>query len=192
MGLPIIFQPNILLIGLQVDDLEASYTVYCNNYCGGFDAWSVIQSNELLLTILENFSNSNPPPPSLIVDPCKPNWTLDTLFLLPKVRLKYYKRLYSRLLKSATPGRSDHRLLVNALDKLEKLLSILEDRTNLKAGTFSLQPPSHETVDEVVIDTRVNSMSTEGRQVEPSRTSLADAVAESEGSSVRGSSLSSG
>jgi hypothetical protein len=166
--------------------------MYCTSYCGGFDAWNVIQCNERLPTILASFSNSNPPPPSLVVDPCKPEWTLDTLFLLPKVRLKYYKKLYNRLLKSTAPGRSDHRLLVNALDKLDKLLSILEDRANLQAGASSLPLPSRDSEDEVVIGTRVNSTSTEGRQLEPSRTSLADAIAESEGSSARGSSLSSG
>lgn len=54
-------------------------------------------------------------------DPNEP-WTLDSLFALPHLRLKYYKKLYSRLLKSTQPGRSDHRLLVRANEKLDQLV----------------------------------------------------------------------
>ncbi|KAF7320401.1 hypothetical protein MKEN_00824900 [Mycena kentingensis (nom. inval.)] len=68
------------------------------------------------------FSASNPPPAwAMAPDAEVPTWTLDGLFLLPKARLKYYRKLYARLLKSTTPGRSDHRLLVGALDKLDRL-----------------------------------------------------------------------
>jgi hypothetical protein len=58
-------------------------------------------------------------------------WTLDALFLLPKQRLQYYRKLYNRLLKSTAPGRSDHRLLAGALDKLDGLLNTLDIRANL-------------------------------------------------------------
>ena len=114
------------------------------------------------------------------------------LFLLPKVRLKYYKKLYNRLLKSTTPGRSDHRLLIGALDKLDRLLSTLEDRANFKVGTFSLPSQPAESVDEVVIDMRTHSMSNESGSLAPSRVSLPGAATESENSSVHGSSQSSG
>ena len=65
---------------------------------------------------------------------------MDALFLLPKLRLKYYKKLYSRLLKSTVPGRSDYNLLLGALDKLDRLLETLEMQEQLKVGS-SLQPP---------------------------------------------------
>lgn len=74
-------------------------------------------------------------------------WTLDGLFLLPHGRLKYYRKLYGRLLKSTAPGRSDHRLLLGAMEKLERLLATVEERFNT-----SLQPISSiETGDEVVV-----------------------------------------
>lgn len=79
------------------------------------------------------------------------------MFILPKDRLKYYKKLYSRLLKSTQPGRSDHRLLTGALDKLDGLLSTVDQRSNLKIGdNFGAPPPTlaPTTEDEVVIDMR--------------------------------------
>lgn len=81
---------------------------------------------------------------------------MDALFLLPKARLKYYKKLYGRLLKTTEPGRSDYRLLVGALDTLEFLIGVVESRSAIQAGEASeiSQPPSIETEDEVVIDTR--------------------------------------
>jgi hypothetical protein len=48
--------------------------------------------------------------------------TIDSLFALPLERLHYYQKLYAKLLKSTQPGRSDHRLLVGANEKLDSLL----------------------------------------------------------------------
>ena len=55
-------------------------------------------------------------------------WTMDGLFALPQIRLKYYKKLYARLLKSTQPGRSDHKLLVGANEKLDGLLEKAKQR----------------------------------------------------------------
>ncbi|KAJ6575203.1 hypothetical protein B0H19DRAFT_934307 [Mycena capillaripes] len=118
-----------------IDDLEAPYTTYCSRFCAGFDEWEPVQSNSRLPSVMSSFSATNPPPTWAIAsDAESPTWTLDGLFLLPKARLKYYRKLYSRLLKSTTPGRSDHRLLVGALDKLDKLLDTLEIREQIKVG----------------------------------------------------------
>jgi hypothetical protein len=102
---------------------------------------------------LAAFSASNPPPllQSSPANPSEPlTWTLDGLFLLPHGRLKYYKKLYGRLLKSTAPGRSDHRLLVGTVEKLERLLSTVEERFNVRLQSL----PLVEAVDKVAVDVR--------------------------------------
>lgn len=79
-------------------------------------------------------------------------WTLDSLFLLPKTRLKYYLKLYNRLLKN-----TDNRLLVGAVDTLNNLMDTLESRSTLRVGdqaAATATAPPVETDDEVVIDMR--------------------------------------
>ncbi|THG98382.1 hypothetical protein EW026_g3805 [Hermanssonia centrifuga] len=149
--------PKVLgdLLMRWIDDLEAPYTKYATNYCAGFDEWDPVQSNTRLRTTLAIFSSSNPPPlPSSSPEhpPEPPLWTLDDLFLLPKGRLGYYRKLYSRLLKSTVPGRSDHRLLSGALDKLDNLLVTLDERAIIKVGANTQAP--QDTEDEVVFDMR--------------------------------------
>lgn len=123
-----------------------------------------MQSNPRLRTILAMFSSSNPPPlpPSSPAHPAEPLiWSLDELFLLPKNRLKYYRKLYSRLLKSTVPGREDHRLLTGTLEKVEKLLMTFDQRASVEVGaprtTAPVQSPPMETEDEVVIDMRTRN-----------------------------------
>lgn len=118
--------------------------------------WEPVQSNTKLGPALVAFSTSCPPPPASE----SRTWTLDDLFLLPKARLKYYKKLYSRLLKTTEPGRSDYRLLVGALDTLEFLLGVVESRNSIQAGAASevSHPASVETEDEVVVDTRPKNL----------------------------------
>jgi hypothetical protein len=70
---------------------------------------------------------------------------LDELFALPAIRIKYYRKLYSRLLKSTVPGKSDHKVLVSAVDKLDMLLGNLEQRSSILVGQRV------EMEDEVVI-----------------------------------------
>lgn len=117
---------------------------------------------------------------------------MDALFLLPKARLKYYKKLYNRLLKSTTPGRSDHRLLVGALDKLDRLLDTLEQRERVQVGSSpSSRPSEFPSEDEVVVDMRSQRVS---GPPEPTRKDprLSDAAQSSGSSSARGSSVSGG
>ena len=138
----------------QIDDLEAPYARYCENFFSDFDSWPTVQRNGKLAGLLEEISR----PPADGSAPIfsdkrrvqEDGWTLDGLFALPQIRLKYYKKLYARLLKSTQPGRSDHRLLVAANDKLDDLLekskkrvavSILDD-PNL--GAVPPQPPTPE------------------------------------------------
>ncbi|RDX52042.1 hypothetical protein OH76DRAFT_1481112 [Lentinus brumalis] len=143
-----------------IDDLDGPYTNYCSKFCSGFDTWDPVQSNSRVRTNLAIFSSSNPPPlpASAPAHPAEPPiWTLDELFLLPKGRLKYYKKLYNRLLKSTTPGRSDHRMLSGALEKLDRLLAMLDSRGQIRVGDSTPKEetlPPFETEDEVVIDMR--------------------------------------
>ena len=110
-----------------IDDLETPYARFCENYLTDFDAWATVQSNPRLSKLLEEVSGATDAEGKTVVfsdrkrDPTEP-WTLDSLFALPHIRLKYYKKLYSRLLKSTQPGRSDHRLLVAANEKLDELV----------------------------------------------------------------------
>ncbi|KAG8983207.1 hypothetical protein FRB90_006222, partial [Tulasnella sp. 427] len=122
---------------LQIEDLDTPYSRFCNTYSVGFDTWQPVASNTALPPLLANLSETHPPTSatSIPVDGSLPtSWTLDGLFALPRIRLKYYKKLYSRLLKSTQPGRSDHKLLVGANDRLDGLLGIATSRINVVVG----------------------------------------------------------
>lgn len=106
----------------QIDDLEPSYGRYTTIYLTGFDSYQLVTKNPLLPEILDDMSAVSPPTPPL------QRWTLDALFLLPYTRLRYYRKLYSRLLQSTTEGRSDHRLLATASQRLETLVADVEAR----------------------------------------------------------------
>jgi hypothetical protein len=171
-------------------------------------------SNTRLPKVLASFSAVTPPPLSAVPPPESsepPVWTLDALFLLPKGRLKYYRKLYSRLLKSTTPGRSDHKLLVVALDKLDKLMETLEVREDIQVGSpvanaAPAGPEPEEAEDEVVIDLRTQSVigksgergqslgnhNQAGGSQSQSQGSHAETTAGSASSSTRASSRSSG
>ncbi|KAF8922455.1 hypothetical protein CPB85DRAFT_1547938 [Mucidula mucida] len=172
-----------------IEDLEVPYSTYSSKFCCGFDEWDPVVNNSRLHPIVAEFSLKFPPPTSLITSPDTPVWTLDALFLLPKLRLRYYKRLYTRLLKNAQPGRPDYNLLVGALDKLDSLLETIESRGKIKVGPVE-SPKSDAPVlgeDEVVVDLRTQREST-GEALPPNRSSDID-VTHSESSSARGSSV---
>ncbi|GAW07987.1 hypothetical protein LENED_010020 [Lentinula edodes] len=169
-----------------IDDLEAPYSTYCSKFLSGFDMWDPVQSNPKLGSILANMSSSN------ALSTGNEVWTLDTLFLLPKARLKYYKKLYGRLLKSTAPGRSDYKLLVGAVDKLERLLDTLEQRESIRVGYPDDSPApqyaAHELEDEVVLDMRTES----GPPVLPHRISEVEVTPGSGSDSTRDSGVSAG
>lgn len=175
--------------------MEAPYTTYCTKFCCGFDTWQPVQSNLRLSATLSTFSAALPPPQSTPSDGS--TWTLDTLFLLPKARLKYYKKLYNRLLKSTAPGRSDHRLLIGALDTLDRLLGTLDSRASVHVGQTVSSPSTDRAIleaeDEVVIDMRNQNPSPSTKTITSLHASdNVDTAPGSESSSVRGSSFSGG
>jgi len=143
-----------------------------------------VRNNARLPGVLAAFSANLPPPTPPSADPNSQIWTLDELFLLPMGRLKYFKKLYGRLLKGTQPGRSDHKLLADAAEKLVKLLAILDARATILAGSSSPTAPVAE--DEVVVDLRSPTEVSKMRELPPIETKTG-----SETSSVRGSSLSS-
>ena len=176
-----LLRPNLVR---QIGDLEPPYTAYCERYCSGFDAWEPVCNNARLPDVLAAFSASLPPPNAESTNPGSPVWTLDELFLLPKGRLKYFKKLYGRLLKGAQPGRSDYKLLAGAAEILDKLLGILDARANVRAGSST--PAAPETEDEVVIDLRKPAEAQKPIEPQPTETTTG-----SETSSARESSQSS-
>lgn len=120
----------------QIEDLEDPYSRYCAAYTTGFDVYPPVSANPHLPSILMNMSTACPPPEPLV------SWTADALFLLPYQRLKYYKRLYARLLRNTKEGRPDHRLLVVANDRLDRLLAIVDARLHLDVSQEESAPPS--------------------------------------------------
>ena len=145
----------------------------------GFDDWDVIKTNQKLPQVLVDLSQTIPPPPNS--DP--PIWTLDSLFLLPRTRLKYYKKLYARLLKSTNPGRSDHRLLLSATETLDMLFTQAESRLDVNVANPD-GGPVQQPVDINVQDTE--------RDFPPPPPIKDSHERDSLGSSGRGSSRSSG
>ena len=107
----------------QIDDLEPAYTRYVNAYQTDFDHFSPVQDNPNLAPILQNLPDLSTDSPAFAQFD-SPHPTLDMLFRLPLDRLSYYKKLYSKLLKSTQPGKSDHNLLVGANEKLSWLLDV--------------------------------------------------------------------
>ena len=134
--------------------------------------------------MLARFSATLPPPHVSPTNPDSQIWTLDELFLLPMGRLKYFKKLYGRLLKATQPGRNDYKVLAGAGEKLDRLLAILDARANIQAGSST--PAAPEVEDEVVVDLRSTSRSSKTQEHPP-----LEATTGSETSSTRGSSLSS-
>jgi len=136
--------------------------------------------------MLEAFSEANPPASgSQPLD--TPVWSLDELFLLPKARIKYYKKLYGRLLKGTQPGRSDYKLLIGAAEKLDKLLATVEARMSITPGLPAVTSPV-SVADEIVVDFR-KPFENVGSQ-SPSAVDWGGAPP-SEASSARNSNLSS-
>ncbi|ORY26875.1 hypothetical protein BCR39DRAFT_539899 [Naematelia encephala] len=108
-----------------IDDLEPAYRKYTSTFLTGFDLFAPVTRNALLPNILTEISSTCPPTPPLT------SWSLDALFILPYTRLRYYRKLYARLLRSTKEGRSDHRLLLGANQRLESLVNEVESRLEM-------------------------------------------------------------
>ena len=146
--------------------MEPAYKRYGTTYLGQFDSWEPVQANASLHSILADVSAQlQAPPPSPSPDG---RWSLDAFFILPYQRLRYYKKLYARLLKrwasnvcslidfrmatktdrlvlcSTQPGRSDHNLLIGANDRLDVLLELVRGRLDMTVQDEG-NPPAFRT-----------------------------------------------
>ncbi|KAJ9120690.1 hypothetical protein QFC22_002621 [Naganishia vaughanmartiniae] len=108
-----------------VEDLIGPYTRYASIYLAGYDHFPSAADNQKLPGILGAISRALPPFPPM------ESWTLDALFRLPYIRLRYYRRLYGKLLASATEGRSDYNLLKVAGEKLNTVINTVEERLEM-------------------------------------------------------------
>lgn len=127
--------------------------------------------------MLEQFSATNPPTSDSGL------WTLDGLFFLPRMRLKYYQKLYNRLLKN-----TDNRLLIDAVDTLNMLIAILDSRQTIQVGDQNLAitvPPALDVEDEVVIDMMRTEALSSPSTTQALRTEIDVVTAASEGNSNR-------
>ncbi|WVQ84007.1 hypothetical protein IAT38_006152 [Cryptococcus sp. DSM 104549] len=111
-----------------IDDLEPAYEKYAANFLASFDSYAPVAHNVLLPGILTDISSTSAPSPPLT------HWSLDALFILPYTRLRYYRKLYARLLRSTKEGRSDHKLLIVANERLERLIQQVERRLEMDAS----------------------------------------------------------
>ncbi|KAK4047241.1 hypothetical protein OIV83_005545 [Microbotryomycetes sp. JL201] len=101
-----------------IPDISPAYAKYASTIRSSFDLYGPVQSNPDLAPVLDGLSWPNTIPRS---EP-QQRITLDTLFALPKTRLTYYRKLYTRLLKSTQEGRSDHGILLEANAEIDRLL----------------------------------------------------------------------
>ncbi|GAA5967562.1 hypothetical protein JCM11641_005694 [Rhodosporidiobolus odoratus] len=105
-------------------DVEPAYTRYAQTYKLDFDSFDPVQSNPQLAPILSSlpYPQSLPPPQS-----DEAPVTMDRLFELPVYRIKYYQKLYAKLLRSTQEGRSDYDLLIAANEKLARMDDLCEE-----------------------------------------------------------------
>ncbi|WVQ76776.1 hypothetical protein IAR50_006450 [Cryptococcus sp. DSM 104548] len=123
-----------------IDDLEPAYQSYTSNFFTGFDSYPPVSTNTGLSGILMDISASSKPDPPLRT------WSLDALFVLPYSRLRYYRKLYARLLRSTQEGRNDHGMLMAADERLNQLIKTVEMRLEMDAGDKDGDPMFLEPV----------------------------------------------
>lgn len=111
-----------------VGQMSGPYQAYISVYVAGMDTWPPVARNPKLPRVLERVSAE------LAQQGAPGPWTLDTLFALPLSRVRFYKKLYSRLLRSTQPGRSDHTLLQEANERLDALLEHARQREGMRVG----------------------------------------------------------
>lgn len=100
-----------------VVEIEPAYSRFAGSYRTGFDTFPPILANSKVRPTLDDLEW----PKTLPATPSQTSLTLDDLFSLPVNRIAYYKKLFSKLLRSTKEGKSDHALLVEANSKLDRV-----------------------------------------------------------------------
>ena len=115
-----------------VPEIETSYLRYCDTFHASFDTFSPVQSNDKLHTTLAalEWPSTLPSPTSEQSE----RVTLDLLFQLPFERIRYYKKLFAKLLRSTQEGKSDYELLIGANETLDMLLGRSENALGRNVG----------------------------------------------------------
>jgi hypothetical protein len=115
-----------------IPEIEPAYARYIKTFSIGFDAFPPVRANPQVSAVLSRIVwPASLPRPSSELDEIV---TMDVLFELPGERLRYYKKLYDKLLKSTQEGKSDHLLLVKANEKLDFLLVGMEEARMRRVG----------------------------------------------------------
>jgi hypothetical protein len=165
--------------------MEPAYKRYCSTYLAAFDSWEPVQSTAALHSILADVSGQLQAAPSF-PSPAG-GWTLDSFFILPYQRLRYYKKLYARLLKrcvacticapcagltrpfcsafsSTQAGRSDHNLLIGANERLDILLEQVRGRLEMTVedeGRTTTSTPAQQGERTSTVSSTANSRTSE-------------------------------
>ncbi|KAI9316279.1 hypothetical protein BX666DRAFT_1949065 [Dichotomocladium elegans] len=106
-----------------IDDMEVPYANFCRSFIADLNSREDVTNNPAIRQLLQNLSSS-----------ATYEITLETLFNAPIQQLRYYKMLYGRLLESAEPGRADHKLLLEANQRIDTVM-LMAQKTNNKPTT---------------------------------------------------------
>ncbi|KAI7875136.1 hypothetical protein K492DRAFT_240441 [Lichtheimia hyalospora FSU 10163] len=95
-----------------VDDMHVPYTSFCENFAAESDICT--KTEPALERRLKEISMRT-----------NRQVSLSSLFSAPMEQLRYYKALYTRFLESAQPGRSDHKLLIKTIQRIDTTLEAM-------------------------------------------------------------------
>ncbi|OBZ86929.1 hypothetical protein A0J61_05017, partial [Choanephora cucurbitarum] len=105
---------------LQVRDLEVPYTNYSRSYIPNLGQRQDIAENKEIQSVLQELSSS-----------ASYDLTLESLFNAPIQQLKYYKELYNRLKEGTSPDRTDYRVLMRAIEKINTVMKMVRTADQL-------------------------------------------------------------
>ncbi|KAJ2962037.1 hypothetical protein NQZ79_g2800 [Umbelopsis isabellina] len=94
-----------------VNEMEAPYANYSRSFINNLNDRQDIVGRPALKTVLQALSTQH-----------SYEITMESLINAPIQRLLYYKILYSRLLETTEPGRSDHQLLAQANKRIDTIM----------------------------------------------------------------------
>ncbi|KAI8372051.1 hypothetical protein EDC96DRAFT_552231 [Choanephora cucurbitarum] len=103
-----------------VRDLEIPYANYSRSYIPNLGQRQDIAENKAIQSVLQELSSS-----------ASYDLTLESLFNAPIQQLKYYKELYNRLKEGTSPDRTDYRVLMRAIEKIDTVIRMVRTAVQL-------------------------------------------------------------